>query len=198
MLCALPIKPFHLGKRRLAPAVGRHRAELNRIVAGIVLDACRESGAATVVITGDPEVGRWASELGAATIAEPPTGGLDGAAAAGARLAAARELGFAVVHADLPLATPEDLDAVFGALQPGGAVLAPSRDGGTNVLAATEPLRFRYGPGSFRRHLAELAARDPIVVVRAGLCLDLDGPGDFAEIIRLPAGRWLERYAATR
>jgi len=198
MLCALPIKPFRLGKRRLAPAVARDRAELNRAMAATVLDACRRAGTATIVITGDPEVRRWAAERGAETMPEPPGGGLDGAAAAVAALAAERGIGFAVVHADLPLLTPEDVTTVAGALRPGGAVLAPSRDGGTNVLAATEPLGFRYGPGSFRRHLAELARRDPVVVVRPGLCLDLDGPRDLEEIARLAAGRWLHRYVAVR
>jgi 2-phospho-L-lactate guanylyltransferase len=192
VLCALPLKPFDRGKERLAGAVsGLQRNRLSRAVAAAVLDACRDAGAAVAVVTSDDEVRRWALERGAATIREPDGGGLDGAAAAAAAAAAARRMGFAIVHADLPLLQPDDIEVVIDALRPGGAVLAPSRDGGTNVLAATDSLPFHYGPGSFRRHLAAVAGRRPAVVVRPGLCVDIDSPGDVAGVVALRAGAWI-------
>jgi 2-phospho-L-lactate guanylyltransferase len=192
ILCALPIKPFTEGKERLAGVLAQpQRSRLSRIVAASVVAACRDGGGAVAVVTGSPEVRRWAAAMDVESINEPAGGGLDGAATAAAVAAVRRGAAFAVVHADLPLLTPADVAAVIGALRPGGVVLAPSRDGGTNVLAATEPLRFSYGPGSFRRHLAEAAPRSPVVIVRPGLCIDLDGPDDAAAVAARPEGAWI-------
>jgi len=106
-------------------------------------------------------------------------------------LAAAAELGAPaalVLTADLPLARPEDLDAIVAAAPPGpGAVLAPSRDGtGTNALLLVPPgaVPPRLGPGSLARHLAE-AARAGLAAVlleRPGLALDVDTPADLAAL----------------
>ena len=83
---------------------------------------------------------------------------------------------------------PEDLAVVFAAADRGPA-LAPSYDGGTNVVAGTtSSFRFHYGPGSFRRHLA--AAPTATVIVTPGLALDLDAPRDLERARRL-GGAWM-------
>jgi 2-phospho-L-lactate guanylyltransferase len=95
---------------------------------------------------------------------------------------------WAVVHADLPLLTPQDLDAIRHAAGAGGRiVLSPSHNGGTSAIAGSTPtFPFRYGPGSFRRHLATVGG-DVRVVVRRGLAVDVDQPGDLAAARRLGA-----------
>src|SRR5690606_35677285 len=88
--------------------------------------------------------------------------------------------------ADLPLVTPEDIRAAAALLEAGNSHIAPSDDGGTSLIGGHRPCRFAYGPGSFHRHLAR--ADDPAVIVRRGLALDLDRPGDFEAAALLEAG----------
>jgi 2-phospho-L-lactate guanylyltransferase (CobY/MobA/RfbA family) len=82
-----------------------------------------------------------------------------------------------VIHADLPLVTTADLEAVTAPVAAGRDVIAPSSDGGTSVLSSARPIRFSYGPASFHRHLARLD--DPVIVTRTGLLHDLDTPRDY-------------------
>jgi 2-phospho-L-lactate guanylyltransferase len=97
-----------------------------------------------------------------------------------------------ILHGDLPNLQAADVHALTGALPSDGSpgvAIAPDRAGtGTNALVLRPPglIGFRFGPGSFARHLAEVdAAGVPLVAVnRAGLAFDLDTPEDLA--------RWLE------
>jgi 2-phospho-L-lactate guanylyltransferase len=192
VLCAIPLKPFAGGKERLGPAFGpEEREALARATAARVVAACRRAAASVAVVTRDRAVAAWAAGLGVPALAEADGSGLNGAAAAAAAAAAARGLAYAIVHADLPLLGAADVSAALGALGRHGAVLAPSRDGGTNLLAASVPIEFHYGPASFHHHLGAAAALRPRVVVRTGLCLDLDTPADVAAAARLRGGAWI-------
>ena len=91
-----------------------------------------------------------------------------------------------ILHGDLPNLQPEDVTTLVGALpadgRPGVAI-APDRAGtGTNGLVLQPPglIHFRFGVGSFAKHVAEVeAAGVPLVAVnRAGLAFDLDTPAD--------------------
>jgi 2-phospho-L-lactate guanylyltransferase len=91
-----------------------------------------------------------------------------------------------VIHADLPLVTPDDVEALLAVARGGGAI-APDRHGtGVNALAldAGFSMEFRFGPGSFARH-QEQAGDRLAVVARPGLALDVDTPDDLAEALRL-------------
>lgn len=183
-IVGVPIKPFGVAKRRLGPAVdAATRSRLGRAVAANTLTMVAASGAIPVVVTGDDGVAEWARAGGFGVLIEPPGEGLDGAAAA----VTAGSGSWAVVHADLPLMTVADLAAAWRAADP--AVLAPSVDGGTNLIAGSGPMRFAYGPGSFHRHLA--ARPGASVVTRPGLALDLDTPEDLAAVLALGAPDWL-------
>jgi len=195
MLAAVPLKAFASAKGRLDGLLGpAARAALARATAERVAAACLGSGAGTVVVTGDPGVASWARGLGLEVVAEPPGSGLDGAAAAAAALAAARGQSWCVVHGDLPLLTPEHLASVAAELDPGTAVLAPSRSGGTNLFAAAVPLAFAYGPRSFPRHLAAARHLERRILVTVGTALDLDTPEDLRGAAALPGGAWLRAY----
>lgn len=152
-------------------------------IAARTVDAALEAGFSVGVVTDSPEVVAWSEVRGVETIREPSDEppGLDRAARAAARHAHGLDLPWAIVHGDLPLVTGHDLRSISDELPPGGVVLAPSYDGGTNVLAGYgSRFPFAYGPGSFRRHLAR-AAHSPIrVVVRRGLALDLDSARDLS------------------
>jgi 2-phospho-L-lactate guanylyltransferase len=195
VLAVIPLKPFDSAKGRLERALDPpRRARLSRAVAAHAAAACDEAGLEVAVVTADPGAAAWARDLGLEVISEPAGGGLDGAARAGAETALAAGRPWCIVHADLPLLSAADVRHVQEAAAPGTAVLAPSRDGGTNILAGHTPFAFRYGPGSFSRHLAAAAGLRRVVLVRPGTALDLDTPEDLAGVAALPAGRWLLPY----
>jgi 2-phospho-L-lactate guanylyltransferase len=195
ILAALPVKPFAAAKARLAPTLDdRRRGELGRNVARHTAVAATDAGALVAIVTADAGVAAWAHSHGYLVVAEAdgPGPGLDRAATAAVAAAAAMRLRWAIVHADLPLATPAALRKVFDAAR-GNTVLVPSYNGGTNLIAGSEDgFRFAYGPGSFHRHL--LACPGAVVVSDAHLALDLDTAADLARAARHPNGTWLRHY----
>jgi len=132
----------------------------------------------------------WSEALEVRVVPDPGSG-LDAAATAGIATTPAGP--WAVIHGDLPLITATDLDGIAAAAE-GAVVLAPSRDGGTNLVAASGPFEFSYGPASFSRHLARVAARSPRVIIRVGLAVELDTPADLAAARAHPEGRWLSYF----
>ena len=105
---------------------------------------------------------------------------------------------------DLPLVRPQDIEAIFSALDAAPcAVLVPSRDGtGTNAILRSPPALFpsHFGPNSFAKHLEEAQ--------RSGACirtlrnprleLDVDDASDLRVLMTRDlrgthTGRWLER-----
>jgi 2-phospho-L-lactate guanylyltransferase (CobY/MobA/RfbA family) len=134
-------------------------------------------------------VAAWARTNGFLTIPELDGRGLNGAADAVVAEAARRHRPWAVIHADLPLVTPAALAPVFE-LAAAGAVLVPSHDGGTNVIAGSgTTFRFAYGRASFQRHL--IAYPNSAVVTDARLALDLDTSRDLTRALAHPLGKWL-------
>jgi 2-phospho-L-lactate guanylyltransferase (CobY/MobA/RfbA family) len=95
-----------------------------------------------------------------------------------------------VVHADLPLLRPADLAPVVEHLESGGRAIAPSSDGGTSLLGASDPMPTSYGPGSFHRHLVRLGP-GVRVFVSLGLALDLDTVSDLEAARRHHRGAWM-------
>ncbi|MEX2322765.1 MAG: NTP transferase domain-containing protein [Acidimicrobiia bacterium] len=187
----IPLKGFDTAKGRLSGRLsGDRRASLARATAERLLAAGRDAGFTVAIATPSEAVRRWARRHGVDVLTEPPGGGLDGAAAA---IADSGNL-WCVVHGDLPLVSANDLALVRHHLLAGRSVIAPSRDGGTNALGGSGAMQFSYGPGSFVRHLAALAARSPVVIVTAGLTIELDTIGDLEAAAGLPAGSWLGEY----
>jgi 2-phospho-L-lactate guanylyltransferase (CobY/MobA/RfbA family) len=121
-------------------------------------------------------------------------GGLNAAADAAAAHAARLGVPWLIAHGDLPLLGAGELRAALGALASGEAVLAPSRHGGTNLLGAGEPIVFRYGVGSFSRHLAATRHLRQRVLVSTATLLDLDTPSDLAAAVSHPRGAWLGEF----
>jgi 2-phospho-L-lactate guanylyltransferase len=179
----VPLRSFTDAKARLAPVLGPdERAALARRMADRVIDAAHPLD--VVVVTSAPEVRAWAAARSLEVVDDPGT--LDSAADAGRELLRQRDYTRAVIaHGDLPRA--RSLLPLADDPAAGEVALVPCHRGdGTNVLSVpTETdFVFSYGPGSFRRHLAEaerlgLAVR----VVRApDLMIDVDTPEDLAHI----------------
>jgi 2-phospho-L-lactate guanylyltransferase len=194
VLAAVAVKRFFVAKRRLAPLLDRPtRSRLGRALAAHTIATIAATGTEVVVLAADPAVAEWAGRHGWPARIDG-VGGLDGAAANLAEHAAGRGRPWLVVHADLPLLTVADLTPALDALQSGASPLAPTDDGGTSLVGGHGPLAFAYGAASFRRHLGRLPR--PRVVVRLGLALDLDDPGDFLAAAAHPRGAWLAEYPA--
>ena len=192
MLAAIPLKGFGSAKTRLGDSMApRTRARIAAAVADRVVWACSGAGWSVVVVSASPDVVSWCREA-AIDVLPDPGAGLDAAATAAVTHANGRA--WVVVHGDLPLVTPADLDGIAGWVAAGSVVLAPSRDGGTNLIAGTGAFRFAYGPGSFARHVSAAATRIPVVLVRTGLAVELDTPADLLAAQRHPAGAWLAAF----
>jgi len=88
-----------------------------------------------------------------------------------------------VVHADLPLLTPDDVRALLEAAVQGAALATDRAGQGTNALAIADgrPLALRFGANSRARHCVQYP--DMAVIQREGLMADLDTPGD-AQFVR--------------
>ena len=188
-IIGIPVKPLAGAKARLAGEVDpAGRRLLMRCCTERTIAAALATGSRVAVVSDDAEVARLARDSGAEVIAETGPGrGLDRATAA--VVAAAGGDSWLVCHADLPLLGVEDLNACLSVIHRGRTVIAPSWDGGSNLIGGTGGFRFSFGPGSFHRHLA--TAVDPEVVIRVGLAWDLDRAGDLPAMANLPAGGWL-------
>ncbi|MEA2023262.1 MAG: 2-phospho-L-lactate guanylyltransferase [Actinomycetota bacterium] len=178
----VPIRSF-TGLTRLSAVLDEgERASLMKRLATHTVSAVRAAGLQMLIVSNDPDVTSWSAACGCTAIPEPDAAGLNGAAAAGVA-----EVGggpWMVVHADLPAVTANDILA--GArLAERGYVFAPSHDGGTSLIGGTGTgFPYRYGPGSFRRHLAAVRG-EAAILVRPGLALDLDHPRDLNVLRRL-------------
>ena len=175
-LFGVPVKAFGVAKRRLSSVLDpQTRSRLGMALAQRTVELLLETGYDVVVLAADEIVEGWANNLGFDSMRQKGSG----LSAAATELVAASQSPWAIVFADLPLLDPSDVAAVTEGLKQ-GQVIAPARDGGTNVIAGhSADMRFSYGENSFHRHLALLSALGPTkVLTRTGLALDLDTPTD--------------------
>jgi 2-phospho-L-lactate guanylyltransferase len=175
----VPVKDFRHAKVRLAGALDPPlRAALARSMASRVVAAA--DSLPVFVVCDDVDVAAWAETAGASVLWRPGLG-LNGAVTDGVETLGRRGVARVIVaHSDLPLAS----HLAWVAHLPGVTLVPDRRDDGTNVASVpTEAgFVFAYGPGSFRRHVAEgrrlaLAVR---VVREPRLGWDIDVPDDLA------------------
>lgn len=197
----VPVKPFAVGKSRLAGLGPRRRTELARAFALDTLAAA--AGASRVgwvgAVTDEPLLREAAAELGIAVL--PDLGGGDLNAAL--RVAAGQwspqgAAGVAVLTADLPMLDPHELDQALAEAERHGRVFAPDAQGrGTTLLTARagRVLEPRFGSGSALRHRLT-GARD-LPMRTAGLSRDIDTPGDLLLLDPARCGRHTRALLAT-
>jgi len=153
------VVPFRAGKTRID---ADDREALARAMLEDVLAACRVVGE-TIVADGDEGQGAAVQEA-----LEPLAGVV------------------AIVNADLPCLTADDLRALLEAVPENGIAVAPAGDGTTNALGLASPALFAplYGPGSaeeFRAHASQLGVASA-VVLRPNLADDVDTLDDLAPL----------------
>jgi 2-phospho-L-lactate guanylyltransferase len=188
--CVIPVKPFEDAKTRLAPELCA--AARQQLAAGLfrrTLRVVRDfAGASPVlVVTRATDIIDLTVAGGALSIHEGPRADMNAALVTAAAHAIARGASaILAISADLPLL---DRAGLVEMTSHPAASLAPDRHGtGTNAVfwPGNEIAPYRFGPDSFRHHVAAMAARGvrPRVVRRYGLGLDID---EFADISCLEA-----------
>ncbi|MBS0240668.1 MAG: 5-amino-6-(D-ribitylamino)uracil--L-tyrosine 4-hydroxyphenyl transferase CofH [Proteobacteria bacterium] len=190
----VPVKPLAQAKQRLGRAIATEKraalvlAMLEDVLATLAKIPLIE---ATLVVTRDARAAAVAERFGAKVATEPEGADLNGAIGFG--LDAAQGLGAErglVVPADIPLATPTDLESVLRSTPGNGVGIAPdaAREG-TNalVLPLPQPFATAFGIGSFSAHKArtKAAGLSLAVIERDGISHDIDLANDLA-LLDLP------------
>lgn len=192
----LPVKGGTDAKSRLLPGDSPQRWALARAVALDTLAAvlCCPVVRKTVVVTADHQMARQCSTSGAVVAAESvPGAGLLAAIADGLRSCGPGPT--AVLLADLPAATPADLEAALTcALRTLGdapqVFLPDAESTGTVLLAAMHPdaLSPAFGTDSAAAHLSLGAVRMDVDLPR--MRRDVDTPDSMAQAEALGLGRF--------
>ena len=188
------VKPFRLAKQRLASVLDAgERTELARVMLEDVLTAV---GACTrlagvIVVTADRAAAAVARRHEAIVLMETEATGMNAAVTRVINyLTGSSKAGIVVVPADLPLVSPEDLDAMIDLIQRAPAIaLVRSNDGGTNLLACrpANVIEPSFGPASFTAHCAAAVRKTitPTVSFAPHLSLDIDRSDDLAVFVSL-------------
>jgi 2-phospho-L-lactate guanylyltransferase len=189
----VPHRGLEAAKTRLATSLSPdERMFLASQLLQRVLKVCREVTDDVVVITPSRPLREIVEPSGSRMVVQRGMGLNEGLEQARFDAVVENVGTLAILHGDLPNVRAADIDVLIGALPSDGSAgvaIAPDRAGtGTNGLVLRPPdvIKFRFGVGSFAKHVAEVqAAGVPLVAVnRAGLAFDLDTPEDLA--------RWLE------
>lgn len=192
----VPVKPLNRGKSRLSSVLSEEdRALLNYKMLFNTLESL--SGVPEVhrvmVVSRDPAILSLAREFGFQTLQEDDDASDLNTALKRASVIAQMygATALLVLPADLPLLKPLAIQAMLKqAGKTPGMVIAPDRHmEGTNAIWFSPPdlIEFRFGQGSFARHLQQ--AKDmgvPCVVVEEqALELDLDLPDDLTMLEKI-------------
>jgi 2-phospho-L-lactate/phosphoenolpyruvate guanylyltransferase len=188
----IPIKDLSGAKQRLSGLLSaEERRALGLAMLEDVLSALsRAKGLSGILlVSSDAQACDMAARYGARILADTASPGLNPAVSAAARLLASEGVAAALVlHGDIPLAAPGEIEALLEALDPAPAIaIAPdSAHSGTNAMLLCPPdlIPFRYGVNSFQAHLQE-AAKCGItarVLDLPGLAFDVDTQNDLISL----------------
>jgi 2-phospho-L-lactate guanylyltransferase len=185
---AVPVKSLARSKSRLAPLLAPlDRAALSLALLEDVLDAATAvPGWEVWVVSPDEAVLEIAVRRGVTPILERKPS-LTAAVRQAEEEAVERGVSMlAVLPADLPLLTADELAAALRTLGP--VVASPATTGGgTNLLLRRPPraIPARFGPDSFRKHEQSARSRGlPFAVVESpGLAFDLDLPEHVGRVL---------------
>jgi 2-phospho-L-lactate guanylyltransferase len=176
----VPVKRLDGAKSRLSPALTTaERSDLMRELLAHVLDVVDEAAVGPVtVVSSEP--------LSLNGVARFDDGDLpwNEALSAAARAVVAEPV-VAIVSADLPLLTAEDVHTLVAATPEYGLAVARARDGGTNAVSMRPPGGFDtcFGtPQSAAAHerIAWTRGGDAHTIDLPGLAFDIDTPEDLA------------------
>jgi 2-phospho-L-lactate guanylyltransferase len=173
----IPVKPLARAKSRLdLPAEQRRSLALAFALDTVAAVSRSPLVAGVLVVTADPEVERYLGR-GAVRVVHDEGAGLRPAVGAGCRAAASwrPSAGVAVVPADLPCLSTDDVTDVLALAQTADGAFVPDHAATGTTLLLCPPGRAvvaRYGPGSAAVHRALGLRSLDDVPVRARLDVD--------------------------
>ncbi len=191
----MPVKAFDGAKTRLARALPPHlRRELCSAMMRDVLTAIYQTGifTGTIVVTRDPQARAIASEFGAEIIDDPLEDGPSHAVAVAARRLESEGCKTVMaIMADTPLTSAVELRKLLAHHRAGPAVtLVPAHDGvGCNAAVCSPPQIIDLTFNGLSLALHQQRARQQGAALNTvhlpGLALDIDGPDDLDELMKL-------------
>jgi 2-phospho-L-lactate guanylyltransferase len=193
----VPVKDTRTAKQRLAAVMDQQtRTLLAHAMLEDVLSAVAAAAslAGLVVVTADPLATQIAQRYDARLLSE---GGEEGQTQAMRYavdvLAAEGRRAILTLPIDVPLITPQEIDAVVAAARREPEfVIVPAHDRqGSNAILCAPPryVPLSFGNHSFAPHLAAARQRglEPCVVELPGIGLDIDSPADLAAFMAIPS-----------
>lgn len=188
----VPVKNLAHAKQRLAAVLepGERTALAQAMLEDVLQTLAGWAKCLPVaVVTGDSFARCRARSFGFEVIEDPHEEGESEAIAFASCACASRGVSTTlVIPGDIPLLQAAELEEVFAAAPPEGAVLVPSFDGrGTNAVLRrpADLIPLTFGGDSFERHLSRVGRTGrPAVVLRLpGIALDVDTPDDLALLL---------------
>jgi len=188
----IPVKRLRDSKSRLSSILNpNERATLTLLMLEDVVTNIQSSELVhrVLIVTPDEHVTRFAKELGVESLlsnSDDLNLDLENAVAWCSRSGAESTL---IVLADLPTLSNEDIRNI---IEPtffnSAAVIAPSKDGGTNALFLHPCglIKPSFGVGSFERHMLQLGSVNAFVRVyrSMSISLDIDTHEDVQELLQ--------------
>lgn len=183
----IPAKKLASAKSRLClPDLDRRRIALRLVTSTVRAAVNASSVGLVIVVTGDRRIAAETEPLGAVTVPDCASEGLNQAAISGRRRALALHprSPVAILVADLPLLEPGELDAVVAQFRLLGTptTVADRHGTGTTMLlhGPHDAPEIRFGAGSAAAHVrAGFRSAEGNLV---GLRTDLDDPVDLTDV----------------
>jgi 2-phospho-L-lactate guanylyltransferase len=184
----IPVKPLNRSKSRLAPILdGEQRESLSREILEKTLATLKtvEQISGILVVSRDTAALSLARRFDVHTVQESGAPELNDALTRATNAVASwNARGVLIVASDIPLLRVEDIEAMLelAKLPPVVVIAADRRQDGTNVLLVRPPglIPYRYGEGSFQKHIdeAKAAGVDVHIYESPTVALDVDVPED--------------------
>jgi len=195
VIAVVPVKPLCRVKGRLSAAYPlEYRQALCLAMLEDLLRKLEQTGCFSriCVMSREERLAGWLAQLAlpASLLSDPRDLSLNASAALAAVYCRRFDNAMLFIHADLPLARPNDILLLLEALRDRDLALAADRNGtGTTALAAWLPLPVvpRFGPDSLARHIRQCqeAGLHYRVVGHERLGLDVDRPEDLRNLTAL-------------
>ncbi len=202
----VPVNVPRKSKARLSAVLDpKQRAELSLTMLADVLSALKGARriTSTTVVCADKGVRKVAERFSANFLWEGKRRGLNKSLRMGIRDSELRGAAAALaIHADLPLLSSRDVDALVKNARRYAIAMVPSKDGrGTNAMMLRPPhiMHPAFGKDSFSRHLSlvhQRGIRCRILRIR-GISFDLDEPVDLYRLRRSQIRNRTIRFLST-
>ena len=194
MWAVVPVKDIGEAKQRLRSVLGvEERRNLFLVMVEDVLATLAKVSLldGVMIVTGDPEAQRLATQYKVRLLEESKNQGHTNAVAYAVRVLKQEGVdGMLQIPGDIPLVQAAEVEEVLRAHSPGPSItIVPSRDKmGSNCVLCSPPdvIPLRFGENSFFYHLQ--TAREhglcPQVMTSPGIGLDIDTPEDLRLLIQ--------------